>query len=76
MKLNQCAPGQHSSKEIRTYLESIVEISSEKFTVQVDVLRGIRWDLQTMDPRARVMNVLKIGCYDMDELMKNFLRKN
>ena len=40
---DQVIKGQHTSEEIREYLDSLIHISSEKISVD-DVLRGLVWD--------------------------------
>ena len=59
MSLNPQPPKlKHTSDEIRAYLESLIQISSEKVSVD-DVLRGLIWDLRIVDPQARVVNVFR-----------------
>ena len=55
---DQVVAGQHSSEEIRAYLESLIFNAQETITVE-DVLRGVSWNLKTIDPQARVIAVFK-----------------
>ena len=55
---DQVIAGQHTSEEIRDYLDSLINISSEKISVD-DVLRGLVWNLRIVDPQARVVKVFK-----------------
>ena len=55
---DQVIRGQHSSAEVRAYLESLIYNNQETITVE-DVLRGISWNLTTIDPQARVIAVFK-----------------
>lgn len=55
---DQVIAGQHTSEEIRDYLDSLINIPSEKISVD-DVLRGLVWNLRIVDPQARVVKVFK-----------------
>ena len=53
----QVVEGQHSSEEIRTYLEGLIFNFQE--TITVDDVRGIAWNLKIINPQARVITVFK-----------------